>query len=208
MSDGGHMRTKVVGYAILLAVFSSAAYWIYDTRSNRKARELETAETKSAVEQLSSRYNAVADWEMQLSNGKADRSSSILSFELERIWLRDRPVLFVGSIKDISTNSDDTYQVTVSKSGFKLESDFETVLRLSLRAPKATIDIFLKQNPDLLSSEFPKSGIAVVAKITNVSATDMLRAGGELLEIKTGHGQLLGLVYSGGVFASSDEQSP
>jgi hypothetical protein len=122
---------------------------------------------------------------------------------LEQVWQGEQPVLFIGCIKDVSSDGAATYQLVVEKGFFK-DYVFATELRLALRAPKASIDSFLKEHPELLTTDVPTSGIAVVAKIANMSTRDERDQYGERVEIKTGHGELLGLVYTGDVFYRAD----
>ena len=90
-------------------------------REAQKAEKLRAEEArKAAVAQVTSRHNAVANWEKQLSKGERYRLSPILTIELEQLWQRDRPVLFIGSMKDVSSAGADAYHVLVEKSLFNM----------------------------------------------------------------------------------------
>jgi hypothetical protein len=186
------------------------ACWILHTRSERLANEADALrvrqERKVAVKELVSRYHAVGDWETQLS--KENRKSAILTIELERHWLSDRPVVFLGSIKDIASAEPGFYEVVVEKGSFKAY-EFPTDLRLSLRAPKATIDSFLEQHPELLSSaDSTTNGIAVVGKVARLSTTEYRSLDGDVVDVKTGHGDLLGIVFTGDAFYVKPKSVP
>lgn len=159
----------------------------------RKAQE---AVIRATVADLTSRHDAVDDWEERLSKGEST-SRRVLSIELERLWQVGRPLRFVGVIKDVSSVNAETYQVDVD-----CLSQFDTELRLSLQAPKATIDSFLQKHPKILKSADQTNSIALVAKISKITTTYELGTNGDgvdRVEIRTGHGELLGLVYVGDV---------
>jgi hypothetical protein len=111
-----------------------------------------------------------------------------------------RPVLFIGSIKDISSADADAYHVVVERSLYNMDYMFATELRLSLSAQKVAIDSFIKKYPKLLAADGFNNGVAVVAKIHSISTSDERDEDGERVEAKTGQGQLIELVYTGDVF--------
>lgn len=91
---------------LTVLVLLLGAYFVKNSMEN-KAKNLETERlrnaAKVAVAQLVVRTNAVENWEKYLSKGEQFRLEPILTVELERLWLTDRPILFVGAIKDISS---------------------------------------------------------------------------------------------------------
>jgi hypothetical protein len=199
------MKTKwlgiaLVGIAIVLALGVFAVSSHLEKKSKREAQKAETLriqqETKTAIGQVLSRHNAVSDWEKRLSRGESYRLSRILTIELEQLWQGEQPILFIGSIRDISSAGADAYQILVEKSLFNTYYMFSTELRLFLNAPKTTIDSFLQKYPTLLSHGF-NNGIAVIAKVHTISTSDERDKDGESVEVKTGHGNLLDLVYVG-----------
>jgi hypothetical protein len=202
------MKTKLVGIAlvgiaIVLALGVFAVNSHLEKKSKREAQKAEALriqqETKTAIEQVSSRHNAVSDWEKRLSRGESFRLSRILTIELEQLWRGEQPILFIGSIRDVSSAGADAYQILVEKSLFNTYYMFSTELRLFLNAPKTTIDSFLQKYPMLLTSDGFNNGIAVIAKVHTIRTSDERDKDGELVEVKTGHGNLLDLVYVGDV---------
>jgi hypothetical protein len=202
------MKTKLVGIALLgivivlaLGVFAVNSH--LEKKANREAQKAETLriqqEMKTAIEQVSSRHNAVSDLEKRLSRGESYRFSRIFTIELEQLWQGEQPILFIGSIRDISSAGADTYQILVEKSLFNTAYMFSTELQLSLSAPKTIIDSFLQKYPILLASGRFNNGIAVIAKVHTISTNDERDKDGEHVEVKTGHGDLLDLVYVGDV---------
>jgi hypothetical protein len=197
------MKTKLVVIAIVLALGVFAVNSHLEKKSKREAQKAEALriqqETKTTIEQVSSRHNAVSDWEKQLSRGESYRLSRILTIELEQLWRGEQPILFIGSIRDISSAGADAYQILVEKSLFNTNHIFSTELRLFLNAPKATIDSFIQKYPTLIAEDSFNNGIAVVAKIHTISTSDEHDNDGERVEVKTGLGDLLDLVYVGDV---------
>ena len=200
----GRMKSKVIGAAVLLAIGSLVVYlcvhWIISKRAEEAERQRVQHETRDAVSQLAASHNAVVDWEERLGKGKSHRSARVLTIELEPLWQGEHPVLFVGCIRDVSSDGVGAYQVVVDRDVFGLSHTFTTEFRLSLRAPKATIDSFLQQYPDALAENTIANGVAVVARIASISTTDERGVDGDRVETKAGHGELLGIVFTGNVF--------
>ena len=140
-----------------IVVLLVSAYFIYSYLENRAKREDEKVEaemiekvTKAAVTQLVERTNAVHNWEKELSKGEGFRLEPILTLELERLWLTDRPILFVGSIKDISTIDHENYRIKIERgmlTSIEYEYMFWTELQLALQCPKQMVDSFLSLLP-------------------------------------------------------------
>jgi len=89
--------------------------------------------------------------------------------ELENLWLINRPILFRGTIKDISTLDTDNYLMT-------LDGPWKTGTRwaLALKSPKTVIDSFLStHSKEALDDSTPVAVIAKISKIdTNYHVTE------------------------------------
>jgi hypothetical protein len=184
-----------------------SAYFVNSYLENKAKREAEKAEEKriektikAAVAQLVERNNAVHNWEKELSKGEKFRLEPILTIELERLWLTDRPILFVGSIKDISTIDQDNYRIKIKRNLFSsFKYMFETELQLLLQCPKQKVDSFLKDYPDLFKDFGYKNGVAVVADINETETIIVPGSEGEREEIKIGKGKCIDILYTGHV---------
>lgn len=151
-----------------------------------------TQTIKSAVAESVSRTRAIHDWESRLSRGERFRSEPILTVELERIWLQNRPILFIGSIKDIATHDESRYRVTVERSIFgSFDHMFDTELELSLLSTKEQIDSLLKKHPDLFEDYGFNNGVAVVARIDTIRTIYVSSQEGGRDEVKVGNGELI-----------------
>ncbi len=138
------------------------------------------------------RTNAVDNWEEDLRRGKQFRLEPILTVELERLWLTDRPILFAGAIKDIATIDKETYRMEIEGS--------QSELRLSLQCQKRMIDLFLKEHPNLFKEDYVlKNDVAVIADIDEIETKIVSGSVGETEEIKVGKGKCIDLLYTGNV---------
>ncbi len=198
---------RIVWIIIAIAV---VGYFFNSYTVNKAKREAERAEraeserieqaTKTAVSQMSSQSNAVSDWEASLSKGERFRFEPILTIELEQIWLQQRPILFVGSIKDIATHDQSRYVVLFERSLYgSFDYMFRTELQLSLLARKEMINSFLKKHPDLFKDYGLNNGVAVVARIDAIRIISVPGGEGEREEIKIGDGKLMDILYTGNV---------
>ena len=195
---------RIVWVIVLLAI---GGYFVNSYLEKKAKKEAERAEqkrieqtTKSLVAEMIIRTNAVDDWENQLSKGEKFRFEPILTMELEKLWLVNRPVLFAGSIKDIATQNESHYTVLVERSLFwSIRHMFNTELQLSLSSPKQRIDAFLKEHPELFKDHGFNNGVAVIARVKTIRTAYVPGEEGERNEVKIGEGELVDIVYTGGV---------
>lgn len=191
---------------IIFAVVAVGYFFNSYTESKAK-REAKRAEAerieqamKTVVSQMVSRTNAVSGWEEKLSKGERFRFEPIRTVELEQLWLQQKPILFVGAIKDIATHDQSRYVVLVERSLFgNFDYMFGTELQLSLLSDKDKIDSFLKEHPDLFKDYGFKNGVAVVARINSIRTTYVSGEEGEREVVKIGDGDLLDILYTGDV---------
>lgn len=196
--------TKLIWIVAVVAIGVFFVNKLLDERTKRDVQRLETQrvelETKTGVSKMAMDTNAVIGWDKRLSKDENYRMSPVLTIELEQLWQGDRPILFIGSIKDISSGVGGDYLVVIERGLFTSDPMFETELRLSLHAPKALIDPFLAKHPKLFADSGFNNGVAVVAKVQAINTSDELREDDERVEVKTGLGELLEIQYTGDVF--------
>ncbi|MDE0405599.1 MAG: hypothetical protein OXI53_09845 [Nitrospira sp.] len=191
----------------ILVVLVVGGYFVNSYLENKATEEAERAEAtkkrtqiEAAVSQVVARTDAIDDWESQLNAG-------ILTIELERLWVRPRPILFRGTIKDIFTADLSRYTVLLEKSMF-----LGPTLQLSLSSSKEIIDSFLEKHfiSSHISSHYPLFGsaenVAVVARIHSIRTRkiqhcecsghqDELYGYVEDEEVKIGDGELIDILY-------------
>jgi len=191
----------------IIVAFAFGAYFVNSYLENKAKREAESEEakrieeeTRIAVSAIVSHTGADDDWERRLSKGERFRFEPILTVELERLWLQNRPILFVGAIKDIATYDESHYTVLVERSLFSsFDYMFGTELQLSLRATKPRIDSFLDEYPELFKDYGLNNGVAVIASVKAIRTIYVHGEEGERNEVKIGEGELVDIVYTGRV---------
>lgn len=192
---------KIIWILVALVV---GAYFVNSYMENKAKSEAELSEakrieqaTKTAVSQMVSRTDAIDDWETRLSKGEKVRVEPILTVEIERLWLQNRPILFRGTIKDIATHGQSQYAVLVERGLFsEFEHMFGTKLQLSLISSKDRVDSFLKEHPDLFKDYGFNKGVAMVARINSIRTMDIPTENGERGVI-IGDGELVDIMYTG-----------
>ena len=187
--------------AIVAYLVNSYLERIAKEKADREGREAIERSVKSSVGKMVSQYNAVSDWREQLSQRQSSRTEKIWSVQLERLWLVQRPILFIGSIEDISTIDGQTYRVRIQSSRSSDPSHpFLTQLGLELKCTQTMLDSFLEAHPNLFSGSGPglKNGVAVIAKIGQIKTHVIL--GKEVKEeLRMGVGDCLDMTYTGDV---------
>lgn len=195
---------KIIWIVILLAV---VGYFVTSHMEKKAKHEAQRAKaeiiqqaTRAAVTKMAFRANAIVDWEASLSKGEGFRFEPILTIELERLWFQQRPILFIGAIKDIATHDQSHYLILVERSlvsSFK--HMFDTELQLSLVSNKDSIDSLLKEHPNLFKEFGFKNGVAVIARISSIRTKYFLGESGERQEVKIGEGKLEDILFTGDV---------
>lgn len=107
------------------------SHFAYKSKMEAKKAEKERIEkdVSTAVAQLIKRYSAF-DWVKDIESRK-EFGDPILTVELEQLWLTDRPTLFIGTIKDISTFDQEYYMIKIQGIG-PVRANYE----LALKCPK------------------------------------------------------------------------
>ena len=195
---------KIIWIIVALVI---GGYLVNSYLENEAKRDAERAEAKrvkqtikSAVAEMVSRTGAVDDWESSLSKGEKFRLSPIFTVELEKLWLENQPILFIGNIKDIATYNESHYIVLI-KRNFLFGYMFGTELQLSLLSSKEHIDSFLKQHPGLFKDNGYgfSNGVAVIARVKTIRTTYVPGEEGEREEVRIGEGELVNILYTGDV---------
>jgi hypothetical protein len=193
---------KIIWIIVAIAVGLYFVHSYMAERAEREAKEIEAKRLEQAVRsqvaEMVARTGAADDWEPSLSKVEQFRLEPILTVELERLWLLDRPILFIGTIKDVATHDQSRYIVTVERSHLSnLGHMFSTELQLSLLSSKEKIDAFLREHPDLFKNFGLNNSVAVVARINGIRTLHVSGEEGQREEIKVGDGDLVEIVYAG-----------
>ncbi len=182
-------------FLFIILILLAVTLIFYAVSRNRAYKaQIESEKTQkeknliAAVENLKDRHNAF-DWAKELSNDRDDRFfKPVLTLELEKLWLTDRPTLFIGSIRDISTLDQNRYVLKLS--GFWL---MRLDYGLELICSKQTIDSLLEKHPDVVGGI--NNGIAVIAKIKNIKSVSVSKNEGETENMRIGEGEAIDIIY-------------
>lgn len=179
----------------------------------KKEAEAEKANvvTRNIIENMVRKHNAVHNW-----TDKIKDKERILGIELEKLWIANRPILFIGTIRDISTADNTNYQVRIygktkvlideimfQKTGsVDVINDYgvKTILRLTLKCSKKLIDTLVKEKPDVLSDK--NIVVAVIANITQIKSVDYLMSNDEMKSGNVGIGNCLDIFFIGSYSSS------
>lgn len=184
---------------IRLKKFAEQSVMKQKIQNEREEEEKKKQLINSTIKDLVSKSNAYDGWENQLSNGKRVRIKPIWTLELEKAWIIDRPILFKGTIKDISTLDDAYCRVIIERNDITSDPNhclFNTKLRLSLSSAKTLIDNFLAESPNFISYDndfnYQVAVIAQIRKIKTAYITDLEE--GLENEVRIGEGELFDIV--------------
>jgi len=195
----GRLLFVLVVLAIVAYLVNGYLERIALEKADRERRESIERSVRASVSKMVSQYDALSDWQEKLSQTKSLKTDKILSIDLERLWLIERPILFVGSIQDISTMDGQFYRVRM-KSYRPGDSGRLSLaqLGLELKCAQTMLDSFMEAYPNLLAGPAFPNGVAVIAKIAEIKT----RAGsGEESkdELRIGVGDCLDMTYTGHV---------
>lgn len=191
----------------IIVIILIGGYFVNNYLEKKARKKAEDAEakrieetTKASVAEMVARTNAIDTWEKALNKGEKFRLERILTIELERLWLTERPILFIGAIKDVVTIDKENYRIEIERRLFSsLEHMFGTELQLTLQCSKQKVDLFLTEHPNLFKDFGFKNGVAVVADIDEIDTKLVSGTEGERQEIKVGKGKCIDMIYTGDV---------
>jgi len=195
---------RIILIVIALLVGSYFVNSFLDSKSKRQS--VKTIENKkddairSSVSDMILKSHAIDKWDKILSKDEAYRDSPIFTIELEKLWLKTQPILFVGVIRDITSYNETTYTVLIERSFYgQFEYTFDTNLQISVHSSKEQIDRFLEQNPTLFKDNYFNDNVAVIAHINNIRNEYFITDEGVRRETKIGEGKLVDILHVGDI---------
>jgi hypothetical protein len=168
-----------------------------------KAALLQKEQIKQSVSQMVSMHGAITSWENHLYDRDSTIKGKFLTVDLERLWITENPILFIGRLEDISTCDSEHYIIRMEQPIFHLLTIMGNCLNLELRADKKMMDDFLSNNSKNFGEAFSFLGgenIAVVARIGSIKCSQRIQSdenGFSTEDIKTGVGECLDILYVG-----------
>ena len=195
----GRLLFVLVVLAIVAYLVNGYLERIALEKADRERRESIERSVRASVSKMVSQYDALSDWQEKLSQTKSLKTDKILSIDLERLWLIERPILFVGSIQDISTMDGQFYRVRMKSHRPADPSRLSLAqLGLELKCAQTMLDSFMEAYPNLLAGPAFPNGVAVIAKIAEIK-TRAVSGEESKDELRIGVGDCLDMTYTGHV---------
>ena len=155
---------------IIICVMGAIGCCVYNNHQQKKTRniayEKAVEATRQRVSEMVIKYGAIDDWEETLSNREI-RIGKIMTYELENLWLTEKPILFIGSIEDISNLDDDYYSVQIDKSWYGSSFLLGADLQLKLKCKKEIVDGVIKMSNGAV---LEWGAVAVIGKIQEIQS--------------------------------------
>lgn len=145
---------------------------------------------KASIDAITQRTGADTSWKTSISTNERVIISPLYSVDLERAWLREKAILFIGKLVNVATQDGTNYKLLIRDADL-----VSPELRLELICPKQQVDIVLQS---IRSSQygFSPGGIGVAAKVSRVGHHIEPEKEGSK-SVFTGYGQCIDLVYLG-----------
>ena len=162
------MKGWLIALAVLLLVGAFVANSVRENQIKREAKAAWRSQMRDEVHSLARKWNVNQGWEKQLAGPDGNRIADVMSAELQRLWSGDSPILFVGTLEDISKQPDGSFELLVTHDGL-ISSRLFIMSSIQLRAacPESVGNRILAAHTKDSTGFFP--GVAVVARITDVA---------------------------------------
>lgn len=181
-----------IGYSMHLNKIHAAEAEAFERKNKQIQQEL-----NSSIQQSVVKFNAETDWVQKLNKDDSRYVDiPVLTYDLERVWITEKPILFTGKISDIKIKNESEYIVIISRDFLVNKTNFQTDIELSVTASKDGIDSFIKIYDAIGEYSFDK-GVAVIAKINSVTTQYLLDKDNNKNEVKTGNGKMLDIQFMG-----------
>lgn len=150
---------------------------------------------KSEIKSIALKHNASSDWGTRLANGARIRSSPILTAELQDLWSKSNPILFIGTVSDVARDESGETRINIDYGDLDQAQMFlETQLRVSLLCKSSIAEPFLAAAKSATSASL-HSNIAVIAEIYNIIPTTERTPEGEPTGVLTGTGRCIDAIH-------------
>jgi hypothetical protein len=166
------MKTRLLFGLIATLGFAYFGHsWWQTEQASKERQAIQQAKRQAQLESVTKmaiNANAITNWPERLSNEKRTRTSPVMTSELQQLWLVDRPILFIGKIRDAARNPDGTYQINIHQESFDgpvhfLQNEFRLSLRCHSTLVAGIIETMKTRKHDTLWPD-----IAVAAAIERV----------------------------------------
>ncbi len=201
-SVGPYMR-RLLFYGLLIALVGFIANWWWQDRIESERKQIEETGSQQAEQEarqkafmkllndMASQVNAVTDWATNLAGGDGSTISPVLTVDLQKQWIINRPILFLGELRDIAINQDGTYEILVEHNVHPLF--LRNSIRVSLRCSESVATNLIqaaKSNPTTRGGD-----VAITGTIQRVVTTTESRSERRSITVLTGFGKCISAVY-------------
>ena len=188
----------IMQWIAVAAVLGYCANKQYENYRRDTALKMAVAELKAKIiaelRGVVTLHSADALWSKELVGSSSIRMSPVMSAEVQQVWQRGKPILFVGVLQDVEKISDKSYAVVTRQSGLLGEySFFSTEFQITVEcSPDVTAPILKMARSSSRLPIFPD--VAVVTVISNISSHQMPGKDGEQVTEFKAKGSCLALI--------------
>ena len=191
-------KLKKLAWIVPLVIVAAYLWNDYQDNEEKKAKlAAERRVIQESVHNLASRSGAVTDWEEKLSGEEGIRLDPVLTAELQQLWIGSQPILFIGTIEDISVLSKEEYVISIIHDEMLSSYIFvSNPLGLRLRCHKELAEPLLRNIQKDKDALF--KGVAIIARIDSISTERYVaNEEGGTENAKIGHGECIDVLYLG-----------
>jgi hypothetical protein len=182
-------------FCFLLAI-AAASYNLIEEKKNQAIEKQKMIaiqnERDAAIKKKAKELDADYSWVKKLEK-ILDGNVTLLSYQVEKLWLTDKPILFLGKIVDVKRNNDDSYTFNVKNSmrDELILAGLEINIKCDIRISERYLN-YMDANKAEFEFEKP---VAVFAKINSIES-DIRVESGNSSDVKIGIGSCLELMPS------------
>ena len=118
--------------------------------------------------------------------------ANLMTFQLEKLWITPKPILFLGEIEDIQREGKG-YNIKIKNSFHEPSLFFE--INLSISCPAGLTEGFVRYMEEHKEEYDFEKPIAIITKISSV-VTEKKLSDGKMSDVKVGIGQCVALLPS------------
>ncbi len=193
----GRRVSRSLFYFLLIALGGFGAKWWWqatlDEEHERAAQEQRRQELKSMVMNMAAKVHADTDWKDNIVKTSVGKPARLLTAEIQKAWVKDQPILFVGALEDVIANRDGTFQLLVTLAlldSLKIENELKISLTCSEAVTTPVIDAAKRSrrrpwDPD----------IAITGLVERVDTHLTNEAGGDSVKVIVGSGRCLSAAH-------------
>ncbi len=196
-SPSGISLGRFVFYSLVvgLVCLGVIRWWqsVDDENIRQAARNQERQAVGAMVMSMASKANANTEWKDQLVKRYEGKPARLLTADVQKAWVQERPILFVGTLDDVIASTNGTFDL-VATLAFVDSMQFDQSLRISASCPP-TVAIPVIESARKKSRPTFRPDIAIVALIDRVDTQIERIAEGDSVTAIVGIGRCISATY-------------